>query len=111
MDVLPAEPTPIRRNDSLSGDFDQRHPDLSDSLADEVERLGDSRAKRASDVAPRTPAASRRAPKATADDVGTLFEALRTTAEVDVLVGTIAPIRSRFTRASSCLPSTSVYAT
>ena len=39
----------------------------------------------------RTPAASRRAPKATADDVGTLFEALRTTAEVDVLVGTIAP--------------------
>ncbi len=88
--VLPAEPTAVRRSDSSSNDFDQRHPDLSDSMADEVERLGDGRSRRAPETASR-PAASRKAPKAAADDVGTLFEALRTTSEVDVLVDSEPP--------------------
>lgn len=91
VNVLPAEPAPIRRADVFSGDFDSGLPDLSDSLADEVERLGGDRGHRAPATAPRAGQSPRRPARSTADDVGTLFEALRTTAEVDVLVGDVRP--------------------
>lgn len=78
--VLPTEPFPGGKEEVLFGELDPKAADLSDALAAEVERLGD--------VPPAPPTAAARVtppPVIAADDVGTLFEALRTTSEVDVL--------------------------
>lgn len=88
--VLPAEPAAIRpREDAFYRDFDDGRPDLSESLAAEVEQLGGPQGtKRAAST---KVAASQRSTRTAADDVGTLFEALRTTAEVEVVVERVAP--------------------
>jgi len=88
INVLPAEPVPVRRSfEVLPGEVDSGLPDLSDALAAEVEQLGADRGGRRPDTAPRAAQSSRRSARSVPDDVGTLFEALRTTAEVDVLMG------------------------
>ncbi|MBI5157535.1 MAG: hypothetical protein HZA58_05905, partial [Acidimicrobiia bacterium] len=91
--VLTAEPVMgrprddrIRREDAGFRDFEPGLGELSDSLAAEVEQLGGKRGSAVSTAPPK--AASRRHPRSDADDVGTLFEALRTTSEVEVVVGT-----------------------
>lgn len=70
--VLPAEPH-RSSHEVAFGALDPQALDLSDALAAEVEQLND------------TPMLSRRGPRSVgdSDDVGTLFEALRTTAEHD----------------------------
>ena len=75
--VLPAEPRPGRRRRSPGrfGELDPQSGDLSDELAAEVEELNDTPAPE--------PAPSR------GDDVGTLFEALRTTAEHEPLTSDV----------------------
>ncbi len=84
--VLPAEPTPVRstRDDSFFRDFDPGVGDFSESVAAEVEQMGGR--PRTATVAPPAPTPNRRgAVRNDADDVGTLFEALRTTSEVEVV--------------------------
>jgi hypothetical protein len=77
--------------DAFYRDFDAGLSDLSDSLAAEVEQLGGVRGSR-SVAAAKVAASERRSTARTeADDVGTLFEALRTTAEVEVVVERVAP--------------------
>jgi len=72
--VLPAEPRPRRRRAAAEfRELDPQSVDLSDELAAEVEQLNDT-------PAPEPPPPP---PPATGDDVGTLFEALRTTSEPD----------------------------
>lgn len=68
--VLPAEPHPPRRKQAAarSGDVDPQAGDLSDELAAEVQELIDT---------PAPPESGRRR----GDDIGTLFDALRTTAD------------------------------
>jgi hypothetical protein len=89
--VLPADPIPARpREDSFYRDFDSGMTDLSESLAAEVEQLGGTRGARPA-AAAKVAAAERRSTRTGADDVGTLFEALRTTAEVEVVVDRVAP--------------------
>lgn len=87
--VLPAEPPPVRtreermsRDDRIFRDFQPGLGELSDSLAAEVEQLGASSGG-ASDS--KAASAVRRKEVSPADDVGTLFEALRTTGEVEVV--------------------------
>ncbi len=75
----------IRREDAGFRDFEPGLGELSDSLAAEVEQLGGKRGS-VSTAAPK--AGGRRQPRSDSDDVGTLFEALRTTSEVDVVVET-----------------------
>jgi len=89
--VLSAEPPPVRtreermtRDDRAFREFEPGLGELSDSLAAEVEQLGGARATA-------TKAASRRAARSDADDVGTLFEALRTTGETEVVVDRPGP--------------------
>lgn len=82
--VLPLQQPLLRREGVHFGELDPKAPELSDALAAEVQSLTD-----APPPAPREepPPARRREPSPApfADDVGTLFEALRTTSEVDVL--------------------------
>ena len=67
--VLPAEPRTTRRRATVSyGDLDPQSADLSDELAAEVQELNDT--------PPPEPAR-----RSSGDDVGNLFEALRTTSE------------------------------
>jgi hypothetical protein len=68
--VLPAEPRSTSAEVAF-GALDPQASDLSDALAAEVEQLND------------TPIPLSRPAAARSDDVGTLFEALRTTAEHD----------------------------
>ena len=85
--VLPAEraPTPGETPRVLFGVLDPQAPDLSDALAAEVESMrGDEttpRRSRSRAVEPTAPARRAAPPVPAADDVGTLFEALRVTAE------------------------------
>jgi len=95
--VLTAEPIMarsrddrIRREDSGFRDFEPGLGELSDSLAAEVEQLGGKRGSAVSTAPPK--AASRRLPRSDSDDVGTLFEALRTTSDVEVVVETEEPV-------------------
>jgi len=90
--VLPAEPAPARpREDAFYRDFDAGLSDLSDSLAAEVEQLGGVRGSRSAAAAKVAASERRSTARTEADDVGTLFEALRTTAEVEVVVDRVAP--------------------
>jgi cell division septum initiation protein DivIVA len=69
--VLPAEPRPTRRRPTVNfGDLDPQSVDLSDELAAEVQELNDT--------PPPDPARG-----SSGDDIGNLFEALRTTSEHD----------------------------
>lgn len=72
--VLPADPRPAS-NEVAFGALDPQATDLSDALAAEVEQLNDTPAPPPRSTAIETPERP--------DDVGTLFEALRTTAEHD----------------------------
>jgi len=63
------------------GALDAQAPDLSDALAAEVEHLNHTTPRVEVAAAPRPPEGS--------DDVGTLFEALRTTAEHDPVPGSL----------------------
>ena len=93
--VLPAEPAPVRGEspEVLFGVLDPQAPDLSDALAAEVERMRDEPPRRRSrggstplpaEQPARPPAEQPVDPAATAppgDEVRTLFDALRVTAE------------------------------
>ncbi|HSM01211.1 MAG TPA: DivIVA domain-containing protein [Acidimicrobiia bacterium] len=81
--VLPAETRPARRSRSAaqSGEGASQPGDLSDELAAEVQELNDTPSPE--------PAADR------GDDVGTLFDALRTTAEHEPVEMTRDPIALR----------------
>ncbi len=87
--VLPAEPPPVRRRDGSfdrDRDHDPDHDDFSDSVAAEVELMGETGPAAPPRGSAPVPASSgRRSARSDADDVGTLFEALRVTAEVEVV--------------------------
>lgn len=78
--VLAVQQPLLRREGVHFGELDTQAPELSDAIAAEVQSLADA------PPPPVEPARRRPAPSQPfADDVGTLFEALRTTSEVDVL--------------------------
>jgi cell division septum initiation protein DivIVA len=102
--VLPAEPAPGPDDapELMFGDLDPQATDLSDALAAEVEELrsggGGGRGSKRPREEPAEPESAPVEEPPPADDVGTLFEALRTTAEhepVEAMPGDPVELRDR----------------